>query len=283
MITAAETCEFATEVVCKPTDVNSLFVFKEFPGWIYTLPFEFFGEAPVLRVSRTEVLIILAALIPVVLVYFGLRKKSVVPGKLQSIVESIFTFVKDEIALGVIGRGGEKFTPYLVSIFLFILVGNLFEVAPLINFPVTSRMALPLFLSLITYFIFVFVGIKEEGFGYITHLVWPSGVPVALKPLVGIIEIVSVLLVRPFSLAVRLFANLVAGHVMLSLLLASAYFFIVQPGGAEYLIAKLPVGLAWFTLGLGIYGFELIVSILQAYIFTLLSAVYIQTSLHPEH
>ena len=71
----------------------------------------------------------------------GLRKKSVVPGKLQSAVESIFTFVKDEIALGVIGRGGEKFTPYLISVFYVYLVGNLFEVTPLINFPVTSRMA----------------------------------------------------------------------------------------------------------------------------------------------
>ncbi len=268
MITAAETCDFIKEVVCKPANVKELFEFGNFAGT---------------QISRTEILILLAAIIPVVVVFFGLRKKSVVPGKLQSAVESIFTFVKDEIALGVIGRGGEKFTPYLVSIFLFILVGNLFEVAPLINFPVTSRMALPLFLSLITYFIFVFVGIKEEGFGYISHLVWPPGVPVALKPLVGIIELVSVLLVRPFSLAVRLFANLVAGHVMLSLLLASAYFFLVQPGGADYILAKAPIGLAWFTLGLGIYGFELIVSILQAYIFTLLSAVYIQTSLHPEH
>ena len=196
MITAAETCDFINEVVCKPSNVKELFEFGNFAGT---------------QISRTEILILLAAIIPVVVVFFGLRKKSVVPGKLQSAVESIFTFVKDEIALGVIGRGGEKFTPYLVSIFLFILVGNLFEVAPLINFPVTSRMALPLFLSLITYFIFVFVGIKEEGFGYISHLVWPPGVPVALKPLVGIIELVSVLLVRPFSLAVRLFANLVAG------------------------------------------------------------------------
>jgi F0F1-type ATP synthase membrane subunit a len=148
MITAAETCDFINEVVCKPSNVKELFEFGNFAGT---------------QISRTEVLILLAAIIPVVVVFFGLRKKSVVPGKLQSAVESIFTFVKDEIALGVIGRGGEKFTPYLVSIFLFILVGNLFEVAPLINFPVTSRMALPLFLSLITYFIFVFVGIKEEG------------------------------------------------------------------------------------------------------------------------
>ena len=268
MITAAETCDFINEVVCKPANVKDLFEFGNFAGT---------------QISRTEILIVLAALIPVVLVFFGLRKKSVVPGKLQSVIETIFSLVKDEIAVGVIGRGGERFTPYLLSIFLFILFGNLFEVAPFINFPITSRMAIPLFLSLVTYFIFVFVGVREQGFGYITHLVWPSGVPTALKPLVGVIELISVLLVRPFSLAVRLFANLVAGHVMLSLLLASGYFFIVQPGVSGYIISKAPVGIAWFTLGLLIYGFELIVSILQAYIFTLLSAVYIQTSLHPEH
>ena len=106
MITAAETCDFINEVVCKPANVKELFEFGNFAGT---------------QISRTEVLILLAAIIPVVIVFFGLRKKSVVPGKLQSSVESIFTFVKDEIALGVIGRGGEKFTPYLVSIFLFIL------------------------------------------------------------------------------------------------------------------------------------------------------------------
>jgi F-type H+-transporting ATPase subunit a len=268
MITAAETCDFINEVVCKPENVKELFEFANF------------GAS---QISRTEILILLAGLIPVAVMYFGLRKKSTVPGKLQSVVESIFSFVKDEIAVGVIGRGGEKFTPYLISIFMFVLVGNLFEVTPLVNFPVTSRMALPLFLSLLTYVIFLVVGVQKQGIGYFTHLIWPPGVPIALKPLVGIIELVSVLLVRPFSLAVRLFANLVAGHVMLSLLLASAYFFIVQPGGVEYLISRAPIGAAWFTLGLAIYGFELIVSILQAYIFTLLSAVYIQTSLHPEH
>src|SRR6056300_351066 len=249
MITAAETCDFINEVVCKPANVKELFEFANF------------GSS---QISRTEVLILLAGLIPVVLMYFGLRKKSTVPGKLQSVIESIFSFVKDEIAVGVIGRGGEKFTPYLISVFMFVLIGNLFEVTPLVNFPVTSRMALPLFLSLVTYLIFLVVGVQKQGIGYFTHLIWPPGVPVALKPLVGIIELVSV-------------------HVMLSLLLASAYFFIVQPGGVEYLIARAPIGAAWFTLGLAIYGFELIVSILQAYIFTLLSAVYIQTSLHPEH
>ena len=104
MITAAETCDFINEVVCKPANVKELFEFANF------------GSS---QISRTEVLILLAGLIPVALMYFGLRKKSTVPGKLQSVVESIFSFVKDEIAVGVIGRGGEKFTPYLISIFMF--------------------------------------------------------------------------------------------------------------------------------------------------------------------
>ena len=89
----------------------------------------------------------------------------------------------------------------------------------------------------------------------------------------------SVFLVRPFSLAVRLFANLVAGHVMLTLLLVSGWVFITAQGG----LAKVPIGVGWFALGIAIFVVEIIVAILQAYIFTLLSAVYVQTSVHAEH
>jgi F-type H+-transporting ATPase subunit a len=163
---------------------------------------------------------------------------------------------------------------------MFILVGNLFEISPLINFPITSRIALPAFMALLTWVIFIFMGFKRQGLAYVGHIVWPPGVPTGLKPLVGIIEFVSVFLIRPFSLAVRLFANLVAGHVMLTLLLVSGYVFITSVGDIG---AKALVGVGWFALGLGIYAFELLVAVLQAYIFTLLSAVYIQTSVHPEH
>jgi len=104
MITAAETCDFINEVVCKPANVKELFEFGNFAGT---------------QISRTEVLILLAAIIPVVVVFFGLRKKSVVPGKLQSAVESIFTFVKDEIALGVIGRGGEIYSLFSLYISIY--------------------------------------------------------------------------------------------------------------------------------------------------------------------
>jgi F-type H+-transporting ATPase subunit a len=161
-------------------------------------------------------------------------------------------------------------------------VGNFFGITPFIMFPIGSRMAIPMFLALVTYVIFVFVGVKKQGLKYVRHLLWPPGVPVALKPLIGVIEIVSTLLVRPFSLAVRLFANLVAGHTMLALLLGSGVYFLfnipeigIVKGGV--------VGLLWFVFGLAIYLLEMLVLFLQAYIFTLLSAVYIESSLHPAH
>jgi F-type H+-transporting ATPase subunit a len=101
-----------------------------------------------------------------------------------------------------------------------------------------------------------------------------------LRWLVGLIEVVSTFLLRPLTLAVRLFANLVAGHLMLSLLLGSGIAFMLAVGEIG---PKAGIGVVWFAFGLLIFVFEMVVAILQAYIFTLLSAVYIQSSVHPEH
>jgi F-type H+-transporting ATPase subunit a len=250
--------------VCKPANVLELF---EFPA--------LFGD-----INRTVFLIALAALIVIGVLFFAYRKPRLIPTKFQAAVESLVGFVRDEIAVGIIGPEGVKYAPYLLSIFLFILVGNLFEVAPLINFPITSRMALPGFLALLTYVIFVVAGIRKQGLGYFKGIAWPAGVPTAMKPLVGIIELFSILFVRPFSLAVRLFANMVAGHVMLSILLASGVIFI---GAVGEIGLRSTIGIAWLGMGILIFVFEIIVAVLQAYIFTLLSAVYIQTSVQPEH
>ena len=270
LILAAEECDVVNATMCAPEDVSVFFEFAPLiPG------VEWF--------TRTQVLIFLAAFLAIGVFYFGLRKAKLVPGRMQLVAESAFDFVDKGIARDVIGPEGSKYTPYLLSIFMFILFGNMFEVTPLVNFPITSRMAIPAFLALLTYVIFVVAGIRKQGFKYFTDLAWPPGVPTALKPLVGIIELVSVLLVRPFSLAVRLFANLVAGHTMLSLLLGSAGFFVWAAVTGEVGIGKGAVGVAWFVMGLLIYVFEIMVAFLQAYIFTLLSAVYIQTSVHPEH
>ena len=270
LASAEHECDLTETTVCAPENVNDLFEFREPIFSILGFP-----------MTRTVILIFLAGAIVIGLVYFAMRKKSTQPGKFQLSIETLMSFVKDEIAVAIIGPAGIRYYPYLLALFLFILVGNLFEITPFINFPITSRMAIPLLLSLLTWVIFVFAGFRRNGISYFTAIVWPPGVPVFLKPLVGLIEFFSVFLVRPFSLAVRLFANMVAGHVMLTLLLTTAFVSIISIG--EIGIVKGAFGLAWWAFALAIFGFEMIVILLQAYIFTLLSAVYIDTSINVEH
>ncbi|TDI49741.1 MAG: ATP synthase F0 subunit A [Acidobacteria bacterium] len=269
MILAKSECDVVNEVICAPDDVKELFEFTEV----------IFSIGPI-GVTRTIFLFFLAAFVVVGLLYFGLRKRRMVPSKFGVVIESLLDFVKNGIAKDIIGPEGARYVPYLTAIFLFILVGNLFEVTPLINFPITARMAIPAFLAIVTYVIFVFVGFGRNKFRFLFDTVWPKHVPIGLRWLVGIIELVSIFLLRPFTLAVRLFANMVAGHLMLTLLLGSGVIFLTS---FPEIGAKALVGIPWFVLGLAIYLFEIVVSVLQAYIFTLLSAVYIQSSVHFEH
>lgn len=262
-------CDVVNEVVCVPDDVKTLFEFTE--PWFTIGPVNF---------TRTSFLFLLAAFIVVALLFFGLRRNRLVPTKFETAIQSLVEFVRDGIARDIIGPEGVKYTPYLLSIFMLILVGNFFELTPLINFPIMSRMAIPFFLSLVTYFIFVIVGFSKNGLHYLTAIIWPKSVPVALRPLVGLIEFVSTFALRPLTLAVRLFANMVAGHLMLSLLLGSGVAFVLAVGEIG---PKAGIGIFWFAFGLFIFFFEIVVASLQAYVFTLLSAVYIQSSLHPEH
>jgi F-type H+-transporting ATPase subunit a len=268
IVLAAAGCDPAKDVICTPEFVNELFETQV----VFSI-----GS---FDVNRAMLLMVMAALLSVALLWFAFRTPRVVPTKFGVAVEGLVDFVKNEIAIGIIGPEGLKYFPYLLSLFLFVLIGNLFEVTPFVNFPITSRMAIPIFLSVLTWIIFVIVGFAKNGVSYFMDIVWPRSVPVALRPLVGLIEFFSTFLLRPLTLAVRLFANLVAGHVMLSLLLASGFIFMKSVGDIGF---RSVIGLGWFTIGMGIFLFEIAVSFLQAYIFTLLSAVYIQTSVHPEH
>jgi F-type H+-transporting ATPase subunit a len=264
----AFSCDPVNQALCIPESILELF------------------ELPILfgQVNRTVVYILLAAVVVIGLLYATYRKRRLVPTRFGVAMEGVVDLVRNDIAVGVIGPGGEKFAPYLLALFLFILVGNFFGITPFIMFPIGSRMAIPAFLALLTYFIFVFVGFKKQGLRYVGELLWPPGVPVALKPLIGLIEFVSVLIVRPFSLAVRLFANLVAGHTMIALLLGSGIYFIYAAAtGAMDPLKGFLIGPLWFVFGMAIYLLEMLVLFLQAYIFTLLSAVYIESSLHPAH
>jgi F-type H+-transporting ATPase subunit a len=172
------------------------------------------------------------------------------------------------------------FLPYLTTLFMFILVCNLFEIIPVLQFPPMARMAMPAALALVTYVMFNFMGIKKQGLGhYMKNSLFPPGVPKALYFLVTPIEFISTFLVRPFSLAVRLFANELAGHLLLvtfavltDTLLFHNSITLFKP------IAILPA-----AMDVGLTGFELLVAVLQAFIFTILTAVYLGLAMQPEH
>jgi F-type H+-transporting ATPase subunit a len=192
-------------------------------------------------------------------------------------VESLVEFVRNGIVMEVMGPDGLSFVPFLTSMFTFLFVANIFGITPFLNFPATSRIAIPLFLAVLVWFIFNIVGIAKQGFGgYLKSNLFPPGVPPALYVLVTPIEFVSTFLVRPFSLAVRLFGNMFAGHLILTIFALGTVYLLLEPAT----IAFAPFA---FLLMVFMTAFEVLVAALQAYIFTILTAVYIGLAMHPEH
>ncbi|MGI8792997.1 MAG: F0F1 ATP synthase subunit A [Acidimicrobiales bacterium] len=222
------------------------------------------------------VLLMFAAVVIVLAVFFiAGRQVRLVPTGMQTVAESIIEFVREGIVLQTMGPDGLPWMPFLVSLFSFIFVGNLFEVIPVVQMPVNARMAFPAFMAIVVWVLYNFIGIKHQGpIGYFKNMMFPPGVPKALYILVSPIEFVSTVFVRPLSLAVRLFANMLAGHLLLvSFAVISAALF-----EATYIGAALPVALL-----VALTGFEILVAGLQAFIFTILAALYIGGAMHPEH
>jgi F-type H+-transporting ATPase subunit a len=243
--------------------IDEIFVWRDF--LFKDTPFGF---------NKTSLLVAISSALIIFLFIKGSRNMKMVPRGLQNIIETGYEFVDRGIAKDIIGPDGSGWTPFLGALFFYILFLNIWEIIPAIQFPPTARFAIPFYLAIQTYLIMLFVGFKNQGFKYVTHHIFPPGVPLPLYILVTPIEIVSVFLVRPFSLAVRLLANMMAGHILLTAMaLLTAYALKNAP-----IIAVGP-----FALGVAVTGFEVLVAFLQAYIFTLLTAVYVAESLHPEH
>ena len=224
---------------------------------------------------------VLAALIAIVLYLLAIRKDPMVaPRGVRNVAESSVEFVENGIIMETMGRDGLGWTPFLLALFVFIWLCNLPGIIPIFQMPATARMALPLFLALMVWVIFIGVGFKHQGIGYLKSALFPPGVPKALYLLVTPIEFISTFLVRPFSLAVRLFANMLAGHILLVTfaLLADAMF----TAQTTQLLLK-PLGVLPLAMLIFLTAFEVLVGFLQAYIFTILTAVYIGGATHPEH
>jgi F-type H+-transporting ATPase subunit a len=236
------------------------------------------GSGP-LGINRTVAVYIFATVATILLFWLGTRKKdALVPsGILQNTAESGIGFVRSQIIMATMGTDGLGYLPYLSALFFFIFFSNITEIIPTVQFPANARLGMPLVLSLFTWAIYMVVGIVKQGPGhFLKNSTIPSGVPWWVLPLVVPIELLQVLIVRPFSLMVRLFANMLAGHLILVTFASLT---------AALWALKVTIIIAPFSFALlvAMTGFEILVSFLQAFIFTILTAVYIDSSMHPAH
>lgn len=222
-------------------------------------------------------LVLLGFVLCLAFFFFALRRPSIVPGRLQSMAEVGIEFVRENVAAPMLGPDANRFMPLLATLFFAIFFWNIFEVVPGINFSSNSRIAFPLVMAIVVWVTYNVVGIRTHGFvGYMKHVLFPPGAPAILYVLLVPIEFVTGILIRPVTLSVRLWANFLAGHFLL------AVFFLgtiaLLQGGLLVIVAPFS-----FALAIALVGFEIFVSVLQAFIFAILTASYIGGAMAEEH
>ena len=247
-------------------DINHLFFWD---------PILFKGQP--YEMNRVAILMLLAAAACIGFFLYGAAKKALVPKGGQNLAETAYLFVREKIAIDVIGpKDGPKYAGYLASVFFFILFMNVLAVVPGIHFAPTSRMAIPFMLAILTWIIFNVVGLIKQGpVGYFKGILFPPGVPKLVYILLTPIEFFSVFIVRPLTLMVRLLANMMAGHVLLTIFFLFTHDFLVHNLGPAS-----PLGLVTLVVAVALMMLEMLVVFMQAYIFTMLTAFYISESVH---
>jgi F-type H+-transporting ATPase subunit a len=238
-------------------------------------------ELPGILGAVTKPMLLLALSILIIFAFYMIsgRRAAIVPSRLQFAGESAYGFVRNGLGQDVIGPEFMKFVPYLTALFSFVLVNNLFGIIPLIQFPSMSRIGFPAILALMSWLVFNFVGIRRKGLGgYLKSVMFPPGVPGWIYPLLSPIEFVSTILVRPLTLGLRLFANMFAGHLLLLVFILGGNYMLLHASGALPFLSPFA-----FLMGIVITLFEALIQVLQAYIFALLTAVYIAGAIAEEH
>ena len=226
-------------------------------------------EAGGYDISFTNSSVFMVTTVAVITVFMlaGARKKALVPGRWQSMVEMSY-----EASAGMIrdtvGSGGKKYFPFIFSLFMFVLIANLSGMVPY-TFTVTSHIAVTFALAAVVFFGVTIIGFAKHGLGYL-KLFAPSGVPLPVLFLLVPIEIISYLM-RPISLSVRLFANMMAGHVMLKVFAG----FVISLGAI-----LVPLGIFPLAFMVALTGLEVLVAVLQAYIFSILTCIYLNDAIH---
>ncbi|MGF1647868.1 MAG: F0F1 ATP synthase subunit A [Kineosporiaceae bacterium] len=243
-------------------------------------PPSFLFEGTPFELNRIMLLRVIVAVVLIVLFLLYVRRASLVPGRGTGVAETALDFVRVSIAEQILGKeNGRRFLPLLASLFFLILFANILGVVPFANIAATSVIGMPLVLALIVYVVFIVVGLRTQGPRYFSNTLFPRSVPWYIYPIYSPIEALAVFVLRPATLTIRLFANMVAGHFLLVLCFKATDHLLFQAGEA----GLMPFALLTLFFGFAFTLFEILVAVLQAYIFALLAAVYIDSSLHAEH
>ena len=227
-----------------------------------------FGEGPIdwYTITNVTMWMAIAVVCIVLMLVIGTRKRAVVPNRMQSIAETLYGFVYTMVE-DVTGKDGIKFFPYIFTLFIFILISNLLGLLPM-SFTTTSHIAVTAVLAFAVFFTVTIIGFVKNGAAFL-GLFWVSSAPLALRPILAVIEVISYF-VRPVSHSIRLAGNLMAGHAVLK----------VFAGFAQVCLLVAPIAILGVV---AIYALEVLVSAIQAYVFTILTCVYLKDALHPSH
>jgi F-type H+-transporting ATPase subunit a len=245
----------------------------------FELPDIFHGNQILL--TKASLLLVLSAIVVAVVFYAAARPAAVVPRKFQYAGEQAYSFVRDSIAKDIIGtKDFIRWVPLLFTLFYFVLVNNLFGLIPIIQFPTFARAGFAYGLAAGVWILYNAIGMIKHGpVGYLKHATVPSNVPLWILPLLVPLEFLSNIIVRPITLSLRLFANMFAGHLLLLLFASGGDYLLLTATGP---LVK-PAGVLSFVMGILVGFLEFIVELLQAYVFTLLTASYIAGALADDH
>ncbi|MDF7665642.1 F0F1 ATP synthase subunit A [Bifidobacterium sp. ESL0745] len=246
------------------------------PGISDFLPPELLFKGTPFAINRIILIRIVATIVLLAIMCITAARAKVVPGRWQGAVEWLLDFIKDNIVYQVLGKvRGERYVPMITTMFLTILVFNLCGIIPGMNMAATATIATPLVFALWTWVQYWIAATREQGlWKYLKGELFPTGVPAPLYILVAPIQLLEIAIVRPFSLTLRLFANMLAGHLLVGTCLAFSQFYLIEVSNKLMTL----VGVMWLIGGLVFVCFEIFVAALQAYVFATLSAVYISQS-----
>ena len=220
--------------------------------------------------TNSNLMMILAGGLILLVLYIGMKPRAVVPGRMQSLAEICYIGIMS-MTVGSIGEEGRRFFPFIFTLFFFVLMGNLLGLLPY-SFTYTSHIAVTFGLALMVIVIVTIVALRIHGLHFFSYF-FPEGAPKLLAPLIIPIEVISYLS-RPVSLAIRLFANMVAGHVMFEVF--ATFIVLLAGAGALGTVA----GIVPLALNVVLVGFELLVAALQAYVFAILTCIYLHDAVH---